>query len=135
MGGSPRDFLDERFHSKVMSLGNDTLHFPSKPPEAQVFQFFLGWKTDGNWLLVEKMRREIDMYGPMRGTRHSVFNRGFSRWSKGRASDISRTRGNRFHFQWNESSCFPGKCLFSTNSRSRWRGTLCWAEMRCNFLR
>ena len=33
-----------------------------KSPEAQVFQFFLGWKTDGNWLLVEKMRREIDMY-------------------------------------------------------------------------
>lgn len=34
--------------------------------------------------------------------RRSVFNnRGFSRWSKGRGSDISRTRGNRFHFQWN----------------------------------
>lgn len=102
-----------------------------KSPEAQVFQFFLGWKTDGNWLLVEKMRQEIDMYDAW----FSTANRGFSRWSKGRASDISRTRGNRFHFQWNESSCFPGKCLFSTNSRSRWRGTLCWAEMRCNFLR
>lgn len=81
-------------------------------------------KTDGNWLLVEKMRREIDMYRPMRGTRPFGFQRpAFLRWVP--ASDISRTRGNRFHFQWNESSRF----LFSTNSRPRRGGTLCWPEM------
>ena len=43
-GGSPRDFLDERFRSKVMSL--DTLH-----PPLEAFQFFLGkpMETDYSW--------------------------------------------------------------------------------------
>lgn len=42
----------------------------------------------------------------------------FWRWNRGHGSDISRTRGNRFHFQWNEPSYSlrDGKCLFSSYS-------------------
>lgn len=43
MGGFPRDSLDERFHSKVMSL--DTL------PKAQLFQFF---PRKNRWKLITR---------------------------------------------------------------------------------
>lgn len=95
-GGSPRDFLDERFRSKVMSL--DTLHPPSKRSS-------FSWKN--RWKLITRGEnatgnRYVRADAWNAAPRRSVFNnRGFSRWSKGRGSDISRTRGNRFHFQWN----------------------------------
>ena len=95
-GGSPRDFLDERFRSKVMSL--DTLHPPSKRSS---FSWENRWKliTRGENATGNRYVR-ADAWNA--APRRSVFNnRGFSRWSKGRGSDISRTRGNRFHFQWN----------------------------------
>lgn len=60
----------------------------------------------------------------------------FWRWNRGRGSDISRTRGNRFHFQWNEPSYSlrDGKCLFSSYSVT-YNGESLLTSKRYNSLR
>lgn len=130
-GGSPRDFLDERFRSKVMSL--DTLH-----PPLEAFQFFLGksMETDYSWRKCDGKSIRTGRCVERRATPLGFQQPRLFTLEQGSWLWYIQDKRKSFSFPMERvSSRYPGKCLFSTNSRSRWRGTLCWPEMRCNFLR
>lgn len=69
-------------------------------------------KTDGNWLLVEKMWREIDMYRPMRGTRPFAFQ-AFPRWAKGPCLWYIQDKRKSFSFPMERVLALPFLHQFS----------------------
>lgn len=92
--------------------------------QVEAFQFFFLFffsgqekpmETDYSW---RKCDRKSIAGRCVERRSFSTTSGAFWRWNRGRGSDISRTRGNRFHFQWNEPSYFlrDGKCLFSSYS-------------------